>query len=51
MKNTLLEDFVKIYNYLDCKGVKFSCHKCPNRELCDLLEKVIISIEGFYQEC
>ena len=48
MKNTLLVDFMRIYNYLDCEGVKFSCHKCSNRALCDLLEKLINSIEEYY---
>ena len=48
MKNTLLTDLTRIYNYLECNGIKFSCHKCSNRVLCDLIENLIYSIEKYY---
>ena len=48
MKNTLLTDLVNIYVSLECNRNIFSCHKCSNRALCDLLEKLINSIEEYY---
>ena len=48
MKNTLLTDLTRLFNYLECDGIKFSCHKCSNRVLCDLIVKLINSIKKYY---
>ena len=41
VKRTLLDDFMKVYNSLECKGVRFTCLNCPNKIICDILETVI----------
>lgn len=48
MKRTLLDDFVKIFSFLECKGIKYTCTNCCNKAICDMVEKVINSIEKFY---
>lgn len=48
MKRTLLDDFMKIFDSLECKGIKFTCTNCSNKAICDMIEKVINSIKKFY---
>lgn len=48
MKRTLLNDFMKIFNFLDCNGIKYTCVNCSNKAICDMIEKVINSIKKFY---
>ena len=50
MKNTLLDDFKKIYGNINCDSLYCNCNDCSNKRLCDLVEDVIKSIGGFYNE-
>ena len=48
MKNTLLSDFIKIYNSINCDSEYCSCNDCSNKFICDLIDEVITSISKFY---
>ena len=48
MKRTLLDDFMKIYNSLECDSLECYCSQCSNRIICDLIDEVICSISKFY---
>ena len=50
MKRTLLDDFMKIYENINCDTLYCNCNDCSNKRLCDLVEDVIKSIGGFYNE-
>ena len=50
MKRTLLNDFMKIYENINCDSLYCSCNDCSNKRLCDLVEDVIKNIRGFYNE-
>ena len=50
MKRTLLDDFMKIYENINCDSLYCSCNDCSNKRLCDLVEDVIKNIRGFYNE-
>ena len=49
-KRTLLDDFMKIYGNINCDSLYCNCNDCSNKRLCDLVEHVIKSIGGFYNE-
>ena len=48
MKRTLLGDFIKIYNSINCDSEYCSCNECSNKYICDLIDEVITSISKFY---
>lgn len=48
MKRTLLDDFMKIFSSLECKGIKFTCKNCCNKAICDIIEDLIKSMEKHY---
>ncbi len=52
MKNTLLDDLVKVYYTIECKPVINSwcksCSCCSNKLFCDMIEKLINSIKKYY---
>ena len=48
MKRTLLDDFIKIYNSINCDSEYCSCSECSNKYICDLIDNVITSISKFY---
>ena len=50
MKRTLLNDFMKIYENINCDSEYCNCNDCSNKRLCDLVEDVIKNIGGFYNE-
>ena len=49
-KRTLLDDFIKIYNSINCDSEYCSCNECSNKKLCDIVEDVIKSIGDLYNE-
>ena len=48
MKRTLLDDFIKIYNSINCDSLYCNCNDCSNKNICDLIDTVITSISIFY---
>lgn len=48
MKNTLYDDFFKIYRSIPCNIIYISCNECKNENLCKTLYKVLLSIREFY---
>ena len=49
-KNTLLDDFMKIYKNIECDGLTIPCRECKNKKICDTVEDVIKSIGNLYNE-
>ena len=49
-KNTLLYDFMRIYNKIECDVLTIPCRECKNKKLCDIVGDVIKSIGDLYQE-
>ena len=50
LKRTLLDDFIKIYNSINCDSEYCNCNECSNKKICDTLEDVIKNIGGLYDE-
>ena len=48
MKRTLLDDFIKIYNSIQCDYEYCSCVNCSNNYICDIVRDVINSITKYY---
>ena len=48
MKRILLDDFIKIYNSINCDSEYCNCNDCSNKYICDLIDEVITSIVKFY---
>ena len=47
-KRTLLDDFMKIYENIECDSLDCYCSECSNKYICDLIDYVILSISKFY---
>ena len=48
LKRTLLDDFMKIYENIECDSLYCNCKDCSNNYICELIDYVIISISKFY---
>ena len=48
MKRTLLDDFMKIYENIECDSLDCYCSQCSKKIICDLIDEVIVSISKFY---
>ena len=48
INRTLLDDFIKIYNSINCDSEYCSCNECSNKYICDLIDEIIVSISKFY---
>ena len=49
-KNTLLYDFMEIYKKIECDSLYCNCDYCSNKKICDIVDDVIKSIAGLYNE-
>ena len=47
-KRTLLDDFMKIYENIECDNLYCNCKDCSNYYICELIDYVIVSISKFY---
>ena len=47
-KSSLLDDFMKIYESIDCDSLYCYCRDCSKYYICDLIDEVIASISKFY---
>ena len=48
LKRTLLHDFMKIYENIDCDSLYCNCKDCSKNYICELIDYVIVSISKFY---
>ena len=48
LKRTLLDDFMKIYENIECDNLESNCSECSNEYICDLIDEIIVSISKFY---
>ena len=48
--NTLLHDFMEIYENIECDGLNIPCRECKNKEICDIVSDVIKIIGVLYEE-
>ena len=48
MKRTLLDDFMEIFEKIDCDDLYCNCRDCSKNYICDLIDYVICSISKFY---
>lgn len=48
VKRTLLDDFIKIYQSINCSSLYCRCNECSNKKICDIVYKALTSIAKFY---
>ena len=48
MKRTLLDDFIKIYNSINCDSLYCSCNECSNKDICEIVENILNSMRNHY---
>ena len=48
MKRTLLDDFIKIYNSINCDSEYCSCNECSNKDICELVGNILNSMRNHY---
>ena len=48
MKRTLLDDFIKIYNLIECDNLYCSCSECSNEYICEIVGNIINSMRNYY---
>ena len=48
MKRTLLDDFIKIYNSINCDSEYCSCNECSNKHICELVGNILNSMRNYY---
>ena len=47
IKRTLLDDFMKIYENIDCDSLQCNCRDCSKNYICELIDYVMVSISKF----
>ena len=47
-KRTLLGDFIKIYNAINCDSEYCICDECSNKDICELVGNILDSIKNHY---
>ena len=47
-KRSLLDDFMIIYENIDCDSLYCNCKDCSNYYICDLIDEIIASLLNFY---
>ena len=47
-KNTLLNDFIKIYNSINCDSEYCSCNECSNKDICEIVGNILNSMRNYY---
>lgn len=47
-KNTLIDDFIKINNSINCDYEYCSCTKCSKRYFCEFIGNLIDSMRKYY---
>ena len=50
MKRTLLDDFIKIYNSINCDSEYCSCNECSNKDFCIFVANLINSMRKHYEK-
>ena len=48
MKRTLLDDFIKIYNSINCDSEYCSCSECSNKDICEIVGNILNSMRNHY---
>jgi hypothetical protein len=48
IKNTLIDDFIKINNSINCDYEYCSCTKCSKRDFCEFIGNLIDSMRKYY---
>ena len=48
LKRTLLDDFIKIYNSINCDSEYCSCNECSNKDICELVGNILNSMRDYY---
>ena len=48
MKRFLLDDFIKIYNSINCDSEYCSCNECSNKYVCELVGNILNSMRNHY---
>ena len=48
MKRSLLDDFIKIYNSINCDSEYCSCNECSNKYICEIVGNILNSMRNHY---
>ena len=48
MKRFLLDDFIKIYNSINCDSEYCSCSECSNNDICEIVGNILNSMRIHY---
>ena len=48
MKRSLLDDFIKIYNSINCDSEYCSCNECSNKYICEIVGNILNSMRKHY---
>ena len=48
LKRTLLDDFIKIYESINCDSEYCSCNECSNKYICELVGNILNSMRKYY---
>ena len=48
MKRSLLDDFIKIYNSINCDSEYCSCSECSNKNICEFVGNILNSMRNHY---
>lgn len=49
IKNSLIDDFIKINNSINCDYEYCSCTKCSKRDFCEFIGNLIDSMRKYYE--
>ena len=47
-KRSLLDDFIKIYNSINCDSEYCSCNECSNKYICEIVGNILNSMRNHY---
>ena len=50
IKNTLIDDFIKINNLIKCDSKYCSCSNCSKKQFCEFIGNLINSMRKYYNE-
>ena len=50
MKRSLLDDFIKIYNSINCDSEYCNCNGCSNKDFCEFVGNLINSMRKHYEK-
>lgn len=50
IKNSLIDDFIKINNSIKCDSKYCSCSNCSKKQFCEFIGNLINSMRKYYNE-